>query len=318
MKVIFLGTPQFAVEPLKKLINSHHQVLCVVTQPDTVAGRGNKTQIPPVKQLAVENNIPVFQFEKINKEGVEVLKQFNADVMVTCAYGQILKTEILHLTQNGIINIHSSLLPKYRGASPVQCALMHGETQTGVTILRSEEGIDNGDILLQQTCNIDKTDTTETLLTKLSFIGADCIITALDLIESNKAFFTKQDETQASYYKMFKKEDGKINFDLSSMQIANFVRGIYPWPGAYFEYNSQQIKVFSVGDVDIQKLNQLNPSWQNKQNGTVLVSSSKHGLIIKCEKGAVEITEIQAPSSKRMNAKTYLNGKQILIDTKLN
>ena len=318
MKAIYLGTPNFAVKPLENLINSSHEVVAVVTQPDRAVGRHSKLQAPPTKELALKYNIPVFQFEKINKEGVEILKQFNADVVVTCAYGQILRKGILELTPNGVINIHGSLLPKYRGASPVHCALINGETQTGITILKSDVGIDNGDTLLFKTCNINQEDTTESLLHKLSQIGAEAIVEALDLIEQNKAIFTPQDESQATYFKMFEKNDGKMDFNKTSEQLYNFIRGINPWPGAFFEYNGVNIKVFSVTNVAKEKLAQICQDYQEYSNGTILVANAKQGLIIKCEKGAVEILMMQAPNSKQMLAKNYLNGKPMQVGTILN
>ncbi len=318
MKVIFLGTPSFAVAPLERLINSHHKVLAVVTQPDKSIGRHQQLQSPPTKIVALKHNIPVYQFEKINKQGVEELQKLNADIIVTCAYGQILRQQILDLTPNGVINIHGSILPKYRGASPVQCALIHGETKTGITILKSGLGIDNGPTLLTAEINIEPTDTTETLLNKLSNLGAEKIITALDLIEQNKAVFVEQNEEEATYFKMFEKTDGKIDFNKNSTEIANFLRGINPWPGAYFEYQNQNIKVFEIKNVLHEKLTCLVADWENKKNGEILVANSKNGLIIKCQNGAIEIELMQAPNSKKMPAKSYLNGKKIEVGTIVN
>lgn len=318
MKIIYLGTPDFAVAPLESLINSHHQVLAVVTQPDKSVGRGGKIQCPPTKIVAKNHNIPVFQFSNINKQGVEELKKLNADVMVTCAYGQILRKQILELTPHGVINIHGSVLPKYRGASPVQCALINGETKTGITILKSGLGIDDGDVLLTAETDIEPVHTSVTLLNKLSLIGAEKIVQALDLIEQNKAVFTPQDNSQATYFKIFEKSDGKINFNKTSIELVNFLRGINPWPGAYFDYQNQNIKVFEVKPASEEKLNSIIPDWQQKQNGEILIASAKHGLIVKCENGAISIETLQAPNAKQMPAKSYLNGKKLEVGTILN
>ena len=318
MKVIYFGTPKFAVAPLEELIKSNHEVVAVVTQPDKAVGRHSKLQAPPTKEVAIQHNIPVFQFDKINLQGVEELSKINADVIVTCAYGQILRKQILELTPNGVINIHGSILPKYRGASPVQCALINGETQTGITILKSSIGIDDGDTLLFKTCDITYDDTTETLLNKLSKIGAQAIVEALDLIQQNKAVFKPQNHEIATYYKMFEKNDGEIDFNKNAQQIYNFVRGINPWPGAFFEYNGNNIKVFTTKTVSQEKLQQLGLIDNNLKNGTIIVANAKQGLIVKCENGAVEIINMQAPNSKQMPAKNYLNGKPMQVGTILN
>ncbi len=304
MKVIFLGTPEFAVPVLDALIKSHHNVVAVVTQPDREVGRGRKIEMPPVKILANEHNIPVFQFSSIKKQGVEILKSLNADVMVTCAYGQILNQAVLDITKHGVINVHGSLLPKYRGASPIQCAIINGETKTGVTIMKTALGIDCGDMLLQKSCDILPTDSTEMVLDKVSKCGAEIIVSALDQIETNKAKFVPQNEIKATYFKMFEKQDGKIDFNKSATEIANFVRGINPWPGAFFVLGEETFKVF--------KITALTGNFAG-ENGEILEASAKNGLIIKCSGGAVAVEEIQAPNSKRMTARAYLNGKKIEV-----
>ena len=204
MKVIFLGTPEFACECLKGILSSKHQVVCVVCQPDKPSGRGNKLCPPPAKLLALENNIPVYQFNKIRVDGVETLKSLNADIMVTAAYGQILSQEIIDICPHKIINVHGSLLPKLRGASPIQTAILHGDKTTGITIMETEAGVDTGAIYMQEQMAIDDNDTYGTLSEKLSKMGAKMVVDALDLIESGKAVKVKQNDDEATFTKMIK------------------------------------------------------------------------------------------------------------------
>ena len=302
MKIIFLGTPEFAVPVLEKINSSNHQVVGVVCQCDKPSGRGNKMVAPAVKIKALELGLPVFQFEKIRRDGVDVLKNLNADIMVTAAYGQILSQEIIDICPKGIINVHGSLLPKYRGASPIQMALINGEEKTGVTIMQTDVGIDTGDMLLWDECKIEDCDTYGTLTEKLSVLGANLCEIALDLIESGDAKFIKQDNGNATHTKMFKKEDTIINFNKTAKEIVNLVRGLNPNPVSVFYINEQSYKVWQARAIE---------HAGNEPNGTILEASSKKGFIVKCEGGAVEIVEMTAPNSKRMLAKAYLNGKQI-------
>lgn len=304
MNVIFLGTPEFAVKTLEKIHNSSHKIVGVVCQVDKPSGRGNKMLPPPVKVKAQELGLPVFQFKKIRVDGVETLKSLNADIMVTVAYGQILSQEIIDICPYGIINVHGSLLPKYRGASPIQTAIINGETKTGITIMKTDVGIDTGDMIFKEECQIEPNDTYGTLSEKLSEIGANLCIKALNQIENGTATFTKQDDTQSTHTKMFKKEDTIINFNNFASQIVNLVRGLNPNPIAIFYLNGESYKVFEAKSVEY---------IGNEENGTILNASAKQGLIIKCNGGAVEIVEMTAPNSKRMLAKNYLNGKTIEV-----
>ncbi|MBE7082252.1 MAG: methionyl-tRNA formyltransferase [Clostridiales bacterium] len=309
MRVIFLGTPEFACPVLKAITNSTHEVVAVVCQPDKPSGRGNKVIAPPAKVLANELNIPVYQFAKIRVDGVETLKSLNADIMVTAAYGQILSQEIIDICKHGIINVHGSLLPKYRGASPIQQAIIDGEKTTGVTIMKTEAGIDTGDMLSYAECFIEPNDTYGTLSEKLSQIGANLCVNALDLIESGRAVFTPQDNAKATHTKMFKKEHTIINFDNTAKQIVNLVRGLNPNPIATFSLNGENFKVFEAKAYSYDG---------TEPNGTILVANNKQGLVIKCQDGAVEIVEMTAPNSKRMLAKSYLNGKSLQIGSVCN
>lgn len=302
MKVIFLGTPEFGVNVLKEIINSGHTVVGVVCQPDKPSGRGNKKVAPPVKTFAESKNLNVYQFAKIKTEGVQVLKSFNADIMVTAAYGQILSQEIIDICPYGIINVHGSLLPKYRGASPIQQAIINGDEYTGVTIMKTEVGIDTGDILISAKTKIEEDDTYGTLSEKLSILGGKLIVEALELIENGKAVFTPQDNDKSSHTKMFKKEDCFIDFNKTGKEIVDFVRGLNPNPIAIFKLNNETYKVFNAKSICY---------TGDEVNGTILFASSKKGLIIKCKDGAVEVLEMTAPNSKRMLAKSYLNGKSL-------
>ena len=309
MKVIFLGTPEFAVNVLEKINESSHEIVAVVCQPDKPNGRGNKLVPPPVKVKANELELPIYQFEKIRRDGVETLKSLNADIMVTAAYGQILSQEIIDICKNGIINVHGSLLPKYRGASPIQMSIINGDEETGVTIMQTEAGIDTGDMLISGKVKIEDNDTYGTLSEKLSVLGADLCIEALDLIEKGEAKFIKQNETLATHTSMFKKEDTIIDFNKSAKEIVNLVRGLNPNPIALFYLKNESYKVFEAKVVEY---------VGKEQNGTVLVANNKKGLVVKCEGGAVEIVEMTAPSSKRMLAKSYLNGKSIELGSVCN
>lgn len=310
MKVIFLGTPEFACICLEYLLKSKHEVVAVVCQPDKLSGRGKKLVSPPVKVLANSKNIPVYQFEKIRRDGVDTLKNINADIMVTAAYGQILSQEIIDICPHKIINVHGSLLPKYRGASPIQYAILNGEKKTGITIMQTEAGIDTGDILSQKSIDIDDNDTYGTLSVKLAKLGGEMVTKVLDEIEQGNITPVKQCESEATLTKMIKKEDEKLDFNQSPTALVNKVRAFNPSPIASFNIKENTFKVYS--------LKVSNQTDNNAVCGQVIVSSPKHGLVIKCNGGAVEVALMQAPSSKIMLAKSYLNGKKIDVGTIVN
>ncbi len=310
MKVIFLGTPEFACNVLQEIINSKHQVVAVVCQPDKVSGRGNKVLPPPAKVLANQYNIPVYQFNKIRVDGVETLKSIDADIMVTAAYGQILSQEIIDICKHKIINVHGSLLPKLRGASPIQYSILNGDDVTGITIMRTEAGVDTGPILLQEKVAIDERDTYGTLSEKLSKVGAKLLVNALDIIESGKDTWTAQNDEEATFTKMIKPEFEMLDFGDTSKNIVNKVRALNPNPVAKMVFGEQVFKIFEAKSSDA--------LFNNARIGEVVVSSPKQGLVIKCGDGAVEIVELQAPNGKRMSAKSYLNGKKIEVGSVVN
>ena len=230
MKIAFLGSSDFSLTVLKALVNSKHQVVCVVTNVDKVSGRGHKVVSPIVKTFAIENNIPVLQFNKVSLEGYQDIKAFNPDVLVTASFGQILKQNILDLAPYGVINVHSSLLPKYRGSAPINWAIIKGETTTGVTIMKTNIGLDTGDIIIKKSLDIGAQETAGELSSRLAELGAVALIEALESIENNTCTYTAQNEKEASYYPMLNKEMGKIDFNNSAQQIINLVRGLNPWP----------------------------------------------------------------------------------------
>ncbi len=299
MKVVFLGTSNFSVSCLKALLASKHEVLAVVCQPDKPSGRGNKLTAPPIKTFAQENNLKVYQFNKIRVDGVETLKSLKPDILAVAAYGQILSQEILDISLP--INVHGSLLPKYRGASPIQSALINGEEETGITIMKMVYEVDAGDIILQEKIKIMPDDNAETLFDKMGELGGKLLVKALDLIENGKAKYTPQNDLEATFTKMLTKESAEINFNDTAKNIVNKVRGYYKNPTAYFIHNGEKFKVFKA--VEQKNLTKL-------INGHIISANSKDGLVIKCLNGAVEILELQAPNGKRMSAKAYLNGKK--------
>ena len=234
MKIVFMGTPDFAAGSLKALIAAGHDILLVVTQPDRAKGRSDKPVPSPVKEVALENNIPVFQPLKIKtSESVAELKKYDADIFVVAAFGQIISKEILDMPRLGCVNIHASLLPKYRGASPIQQVILDGEEKTGVTIMQMDEGIDTGDMLYKIETEITEEDTFETLHDRLMEIGGRAITEALELLEKGELKPEKQDDSKSNYAKLIKKEMGRIDFTKSADVIGRLVRGMNPWPSAF-------------------------------------------------------------------------------------
>lgn len=307
MKIIFMGTPDFAVPSLKAIVASHHEVLAVVTQPDRPRNRGILTP-SPVKQTAIELGVPVLQYERISREGVEDIKALAPDIIVTCAFGQILSREFLTIPPFGVINEHASLLPKYRGSSPIQWCVLNGEEETGVTIMKTAYEVDSGDILLVEKTLIDKNETAGELFDRLSEISATAILKALDIVEKGEAVYTPQDASKATFCKMLSKADGVIDWNKSAEQINNFVRGMNPWPCAFTSYQNQTMKIHCV--------KVLNENFANAKAGEI-ISADKNGLVVACGSGAVVIEILQMPNSKKMLAKDYLLGHKIEVGSLL-
>ncbi len=306
MKIVFLGTPDFAIKPLEAILNSKHEVLAVVTQPDKPVGR--KAIITPsaVKTFAKSKGLKTLSYNKIRLEGVEDLKALNPDIMVTCAYGQILSSEILDIAKHGIINIHASLLPKYRGAAPIQWAIINGENKTGVTIMQTALGVDTGDIIVQEELEISSTETAGELFDRLSILGAKMIVKALDKIENGTATFTKQVEEQATKVGMLKKEDGVIEFNNSSISIVNKIRGMNPFPIAFTKYENKNLKIFSAEVCSLKG-----------EASKVLACDLTSGLIIGTLDGSIKVNELQLEGGKRMLIKDFIVGRKLPIGYKL-
>lgn len=320
MRLIFLGTPDFSVPSLKAIHASGHEVIAVVTQPDKPFGRSGKLSPSPVKQAAEELGVKVLQYEKLRRDGVGDLTALKPDIMVTCAFGQILSKEILDIAPHGVINVHASLLPKYRGAAPIQWAVINGDEQTGVTIMKTEEGVDTGDMILVEKTPIYPDETAGELFDRLSELGAKAVVRALDLIESGAACFKKQNEALATHVKMLKKEDGVIDFSLSAKQIVNFVRGMNPWPCAFTYLNGKVIKIFKAESVggSVTEGAQTEIVAQTEQAcGTVFSADSKSGLIVKAGEGFVRLSVLQEEGGKRMSDCAFLLGHKIPLGTRL-
>lgn len=307
MKVIFFGTPSFAV-PSLEAINECYEVVAVVTQPDKPVGRSKKPEFSPVKQYAVEHGIKVLQFEKIRRDGVDELKKLNADVMVSCAYGQIFSKEILDITPLGMYNIHGSILPKYRGAAPIQWSIINGEKYSGITILKTDVGLDDGDILITKEVEIKPYETSEELFLRLSYVGAECIVKALEMLSSGDYILTPQNSQLATTCTMLSPELSKLDFSKSALEVCNMIHGINPWPVAKINIDGVNFKVFraKVADGDY-----------NGEVGTVVAASNKLGVVVKCGSGAIVLSEIQPENGKKMDSKNYLNGKKINIGAKV-
>ena len=301
MKVVFLGTPEFSVNVLNSIYNSSHEIVGVVTQPDRKVGRKGIITPCQVKVQAQNLNLPVFSFEKISAEGVDLLKSLKADIFVTCAYGQILSQQILDIAPYGVINVHASLLPKYRGSAPIQWAIINGDKTTGVTIMQTALGVDSGDIILQEELSIDGNYVDE-LFSRLSTLGASLIVKALDLIESGKATYTKQDESKVVHVKMISKNDGLIDFSKSAINVVNLVKGLCTWPTAFTCYEGKMLKIYKATAID------------GKGNvGEVVDSNAKTGLLIGTSDGLVSVEEVQLEGGKKMPIKDFLLGKKIQV-----
>lgn len=297
-----MGTPEFAVTVLEGLLNTKHEVGLVATQPDKAKNRGKKIQYTPVKEKALEHNIKVLQPEKVrgNEEFLEELKDYRPDIIVVVAYGQILPKEVLELPKYGCINVHASLLPRLRGAAPIQRAIIEGDEETGVTIMQMSEGLDTGDMLAKESIKIG-TMNYSMLHDALAEIGARLMVYTLDLIEEGKISPKPQDDSKSSYAKMVFKQEGKIDFTRQPEAVERLIRGFDPWPGAFCEYEDMVMKLWKA-----------QPLCENtgKEPGTIIEVSAR-GIKIACGDGALLVSEIQIPGKKRVAVSEYLKGNQI-------
>lgn len=307
MKILFAGTPEFAVEPLNNLIRHGFEVVGVITQTDKPQGRKGILTPPPVKTAAIELGIPVLQPVKIRDE-IEAVKSFGADILITCAYGQILTQEVLDSFSMGVWNIHAGLLPKYRGASPIQSCIVNGETQTGVCIMKTELGLDSGDILCVATTDILPQETYGELSARLSLIGAELIVTAVKQLESGEYTLTPQGEEGVGVVRKIGKEHAKISFHKPAKEIVDLVRGMNPAPIAYTLLNGEKINVYRAERVEFTE--EEKTEFSACQTGEVLYDKPKRGLVVKCLDGGVKLLEVQASGGKRMAGGDFLNGRK--------
>jgi len=311
MKIVFMGTPDLAAAALKSLIEAGHEIVLVVTQPDKPKGRSGQLQTSPVKDVAVEAGIPVFQPVKIRlAEEVAELKKYEADVYIVAAFGQILSQEILDIPRYGCLNIHASLLPKYRGAAPIQYVIVDGEEKTGITIQQMNAGIDTGDILYTVETPISEDETFETLHDRLAEMGAKAIVDMLPLLEQGKITPVPQNDADSCYVKIIKKEQGHIDFTKPAIAIERLVRGLNPWPSAFTFMNGKQVKVWVAKAID-------DGSEAKPEDCGIVSAVSKEYIDVQTAKGVLRIFELQIEGKKRMTTQAFLLGAKIQAGTKL-
>lgn len=308
MKTIFLGNPLFSIPSLEVLLNtSWIDLIAVCTNPDKPANRGKKLAEPPVKTLALEKGIPLFQTKSLRKEKevIEKIKQLNPDIMVSCSYGQILSQEVLDIAP--VINVHASLLPKYRGAAPINWAILNGDNETGITIMKTVLALDAGPIILQEKFSINQNENSNDLIKKLSTFGAEVLIKALELIKNGKAKYTPQDDSKATLAPMLKKEQGLINWNKSSFEIHNQIRGLQPWPSAYTHYKSKTIKIW---ESRIKQSTVDSGQWTGEA-GTIVELGDY--VKVKTADGYLDIYKLQPENRNILSAKDWINGARVKI-----
>ncbi len=302
MRIIYMGTPDFAVNALEKIVEAGHEVVACYTQPDKPKGRGKALQPTPVKVRAMEHDIPVYQPAKLrDQENVDVINEYAPDAIVVAAYGQILPESILNIPRYGCINIHASLLPKYRGAAPIERAIIDGEKETGVTTMYMAKGLDTGDMIEQSVVPIEDDDTGESLTDKLAACGAELIISTLEKLENGTAVRTPQDDSKSCYAAMLSKDMGHIDFMQPAEQIERLVRGLQPWPCAFTSINGKNVKIYGAKVVDV-------------PCATVpgqIVNVTKKSFAIACGAGALQITRLQPEGKKPMDTAAFLAGNKL-------
>lgn len=304
MKIVFAGSPAFAVPSLRRLLDTAHDVACVITQPDRPAGRGLKLKAPPVKDLAVERGIRVYQPEKFNTRSfLDVLEGIEPDLIVVVAYGKIFRRRSLSIPRLGCVNLHASLLPKYRGIAPVNWALINGETETGVTTIFMDEGVDTGDMILARRIAIDDDENAGQLLDRLAVLGADVLAGTCDVVAGGSPPRHKQDEASASYARRLSKEDGCVRWDRPARELHNMVRGVSPWPGATVALEDHRLKI-------------LRTAWSEKEGpeaGCVIDIDSENGLLVSCGHGSLWLRSVQAPGRKAVPGADFARGLRLKV-----
>lgn len=311
MKVVFMGTPDFAKESLKAIYNAGYEIIGVVTNPDKPQGRGMKLTASPVKQFALEKDINIYQPEKVknNKEFIEKMENLNPDVICVVAYGKILPKELLEIPKLGCINVHGSLLPKYRGAAPIQWAVLNGDKTTGITTMYMDEGMDTGDMILKEEVKIGEDETTGELWERLETIGGELLVKTLKQIEQGTAPREKQ-SGEFSMAPMLNKEMAKINWEeQDAKQIKNLVRGLNPIMGAYTYLDGKKIKFWKVDIATKKEI--FAEGLEIFRNGTVIISNPREGIFIKTKDGILKVLEIQGENAKRMSIFDFLRGNAI-------
>jgi methionyl-tRNA formyltransferase len=309
MKIVFMGTPDFASGTLEALIAAGHEITAVYTQPDKPKGRGKEVQMTPVKMVALEHGIPVYQPRRIREAAeVEILRQIPADIFVVAAFGQILSQEILDMPKFGCVNIHASLLPKYRGAAPIQWAVIDGEEKTGITIQQMNAGIDTGDILYVKEYTLDTKETGASLFDKLMLLGAEAIVEALPLIEAGKITPVPQNEAEATHAAKLTKQLGELDFTKSAVVLERLIRGLNSWPSAYTLFRGKQLKIWEAEVLD--------EIQADAEPGTV-IAVDKQSITVAAGEGGLQILELQIEGKKRMACKDFLLGYPVSVGEKL-
>ena len=307
IRTVFMGTPDFALATLQGLIEFGLNVVGVYTQPDRPKGRGKKLAAPPVKELAQQHGIPVFQPQKLRApDAVEQLKELRPDLIVVVAYGQILPKAVLDIPQHGCINVHASLLPKYRGAAPINKSIIDGETETGVTTMHMDVGLDTGDMLVKRSLAIGADETAGQLHDRLALVGREALEETLKRLCAGELLAEKQDDSLSNYAPMMKKEDGQIDWKQPAATVHNLVRGLDPWPGAYTHLGDEVLKIAATSVV----------ADLSGEPGTVLKADAD-GVRIACAEGALLIGQLQLPGKKRLVAGEFLRGRELPTGTRM-
>ncbi|RKJ63079.1 methionyl-tRNA formyltransferase [Roseburia sp. 1XD42-69] len=308
MRVVFMGTPDFAAGILEAVVLAGHEVVLAVSQPDKPKGRGKALQFPPVKEYAISQGIEVYQPRKVREaECVEFIRERQPEIIVVAAFGQILPKELLDLPKYGCINVHASLLPKYRGAAPIQWAVINGDKVSGVTIMRMDVGLDTGDIIETAETEISPEETGGSLFDKLEKLGAKLLVETMEKIENGTARYTKQEESQASHVGMIDKSMGDIDWKKSAVEIENLIRGLNPWPSAYTRLNGKTLKIWKALP---------EPGGEPQKAGCVYLVNKKE-LKIHTGDGVLSLLEVQLEGKKRMDIPSFLRGYEVLSNAKL-
>lgn len=314
MRAVFMGTPEIAATVLKSVLASKHEVIAVVTQPDKPKGRGHEMAFPPVKEVALEAGIPVLQPQRARDEAfIDELKALNPDIILVAAYGKLLPKAILDMPKFGCINVHASLLPKYRGASPIQWAVLNGDEKSGVTIMHMAEEMDTGDIIMTEEVVLAADETAGTLHDKLAEIGGPLLITAMDALETGRAPRLRQNEEEATHVKMLDKTMGNLNFSQPAVQLERFIRGLNPWPTAYTKLDGKMLKLWRAAVVPTEEAGKV---AKNFEPGTI-VAVEKESFDILTGDGILRVQELQLEGKRKMTAEEFLRGFKLEVGTVL-